>query len=343
MNKQLQHILYLREKVTKLEKKLNNLNTKRTITQGPPGPKGDVGNIGIKGEKGDIGNIGIKGEKGDVGDIGNVGKKGLETNGFITFILCPRPFINNYYDLQYNCIIALKQFKCTKKIVLCCNDEGIEEFCKKYDLIYEPDVDKNEWGTPLVRSIFELGYKNTDENDYTCYLNSDIMFLDNFDKTMLEFRKLYSNLDKFLITGCRSDKIPPHEKVNFEDKKWCEVAKSTYKMHLHAPTGIDYFIHTPKTYNKIPKGFAIGRWHWDRWLMNEAKTTKDVMTFNITNTCTAIHFDSLYYRSGKMGTQKEVDNKSHPEVKRNLNIGKGKNLDCSKIKSHWDNNKIIFK
>jgi hypothetical protein len=43
---------------------------------GPPGPKGDTGDIGPKGDKGDTGAIGPKGDKGDTGDIGPKGDKG---------------------------------------------------------------------------------------------------------------------------------------------------------------------------------------------------------------------------------------------------------------------------
>ena len=356
-------ICNIENRISILEKKIDKIDLKK---KGPPGPKGECGEIGdkgeigeigdkghtgeigdkgekgdsgIKGERGDIGDKGLKGDQGDKGDIGKTIKTELHNKGFVTFVLCPKPFLKQFYNVQYNCIIGLKQLKITKKIVLCCDDEGIEDFCNKHGLIYEPDVERNKYNTPLVDSIFKMGYKHTDKNDYTCYLNSDILFLKNVDDTLISFRKTYPNIDKFLLVGCRDDKRGPHEIVDFNNTKWSDW-NNWRKSNKHAPTGIDYFFHTPSTYRHIPE-FAIGRWHWDRWLVNEARNNTTV--FDCTKTVNAIHLDADYYRNGKIGTQKKVDNKRHPEVVKNINTGRGRNLDCSQMISYINNNSVKFK
>lgn len=43
----------------------------------PRGPKGDKGDIGLKGDKGEKGDIGPQGEKGNIGPIGPQGKQGI--------------------------------------------------------------------------------------------------------------------------------------------------------------------------------------------------------------------------------------------------------------------------
>lgn len=147
--------------------------------------------------------------------------------------------------------------------------------------------------------IFTAVHKYADDSDYICYINSDIILIGDFSKTVLKFRENYPTQDKLLLVGQRWDWKAP-EKIDFDDKNWestlKEKALSNGKMH--AITGTDYFVHTKTTYPFIYP-FAIGKGWWDMWLVGNAYRRKDVMTVDTTSTNFVIHQDGPWYQYGK--------------------------------------------
>jgi len=244
----------------------------------------------------------------------------------ITFVCCPKPFLPEYKIIQTNAILSWKRLKSCGKIVVCCNDEGIAEFCKDNQLIHEPTVKVNEWKTPLLDSIFELGKKHTDK--YMCYINSDIFLLDDFDDTFQAIKKL--NMDKFLTIGRRWDFYNFYE-VLFDTPDWKEkLLEATSKSAtLRDTSSVDYFLFTPSTYGYVHP-FAIGRYHWDRWLVYEAMR-QNYATIDASNTIYPIHQVSQWFQYQKPVAN--IDNNSE-EVRKNLNdfgwfMNYGKNIDDS--------------
>jgi hypothetical protein len=259
----------------------------------------------------------------------------------LTFVCCPKPFITEFELIQKNAILSWNNIGLDCKIVVCCDDYGVEGFCKKYNFIHEPNVERNEYGTPLVYSIFEKGYKHTDKNGFVCYINSDIILTSSFTKTYNEF-KSNSMLKNFLIIGQRWDMKNTYP-INFNDPNWeNDLEQIVYKENrLHSECGIDYFLHSPTTFNDIPKTFAIGRYHWDRWLVYNA-VTSGIHTIDVSKTVLCVHQDGHYYASHNIipvNLLSETD-----EVKRNCALFAkcGKNIDSSKYKTIYDNDKNIL-
>ena len=75
----------------------------------------------------------------------------------VTFVCCPKPFLPEFKIVQTNALLSWKNLKITKNVVVTGNDAGVKEFCEKHNLIHEPNVEVNEWNTPLISSIFDLG------------------------------------------------------------------------------------------------------------------------------------------------------------------------------------------
>jgi hypothetical protein len=257
----------------------------------------------------------------------------------ITFICCPKPFLPEYKNIQTNAILSWKNLKCCNNIVVVGDEFGIEEFCTENNLINEKNVNRNEWGTPLLDSIFELGYKHSEK--YVCYVNSDIIFLEDFDKTFEVIFKL--NKDKFLFTG-RQWSVKIDYLINFKDND--EVQKLILDVKNYnkqnASCAIDYFLHTKTTFEKILP-FAIGRWHWDRWLMYEALRI-NIMTIDLSDTIMAIHQDAKYYQNNSVIS---FHNMNTEEINRNrfglVNCWKtGANIDDSKYKTQFNQTDILI-
>ena len=65
---------------------------------------------------------------------------------------------------------------------------------------------------------------------------------------------------------------------------------------LHKPTGIDYFLFTPRLFDPIPP-FAIGRTAWDNWLIYRARSRRAAV-IDATRDVLAIHQNHDYAHGG---------------------------------------------
>ena len=242
----------------------------------------------------------------------------------ITFVCCPKPFIKEFYDIQNNAFISWTKLKSVKRIVICGDDEGVKEYADKLkalmqtqntdkEIIYHPKLKKNQYGTPLVSDIFRLGVQLTPEDMNMCYINCDIILLNDFDETYAKFSEL--NKKDFLLIGRRWDwRIP--ESIDFNESGWEDKVKekAINNGKLHQDTGIDYFVYSKTTFPFI-YDFAVGKFIWDQWLVGNAYR-RNIITINATNTIFAIHQDSPWFQYGKI-QQKSRAVQNTPEYRTN--------------------------
>jgi len=247
----------------------------------------------------------------------------------ITFVCCPKPFNSDFSMIQNNAIQSWLRLDITRTVVVVGCDAGVKEYTEQLNdilqpqlrIIHHPDVKVNEWKTPLVNSIFEIGRKYTPDDELLCYINSDIILLDSFGKSVTAWYDQFSETTKdVLLVGKRWDWYNPKE-INFDDPNWehvvTEQAKSDGKMHEHS--GIDYFAHTKTTYPFIYP-LAIGRYFWDWWLVGNC-FRRGVMTIDISETAFIIHQNSPWFQNGKIQTDRKKMYQTK-EVKRNHSFDK---------------------
>lgn len=103
---------------------------------------------------------------------------------------------------------------------------------------YLPSVERNEYGTPLVRSIFE----ETEERakyDILCYVNADIILFEDFLPAVAEIARQFS---RFLLVGRRTNLDVPTT-LDFSPQ-WQERLRNRLRMEgtLEALDGLDYFV-----------------------------------------------------------------------------------------------------
>lgn len=243
----------------------------------------------------------------------------------ITFVCCPKPFTEEFYDIQNNAIVSWTKLKSVNQIIICGDEIGVKEYAnsllnsvdrRRLEIIYIEKVKRNEYGTPLVDEIFRIGAEYCDK--YVCYINSDIVLLSDFDKTFEEYELTNSSVEECLIVGQRWDWFNP-KKINFEDSNWEENVKQVALKdgEMHAPSGIDYFLHTKTTYPFIHP-FGIGKFWWDNWLMGNAYKREHVKTVDVTSTVFAIHQNSPWFQGDKaLEYDKKQEFIRSPEVVKN--------------------------
>jgi hypothetical protein len=217
----------------------------------------------------------------------------------VTFVCCPKPFTTDFKDIQYNAIKSWTLLKTVDKILICGDEEGVEDFAKHIQtetttpIEYIKKVKRTVNGTPLVNSIFKIG--STHSQKYVCYINCDIILLSDFDTTFTEYINKFPKQKQCLLVGRRWDWQNPAP-VNFDDHEWQTNVKNVAinDGHMHTDSAIDYFIHTNTTFPKIHP-FAIGKFFWDNWLVGNAFRRPEVITIDLTETVFAIHQNSPWY------------------------------------------------
>lgn len=205
----------------------------------------------------------------------------------LTIFTTPKPFTGHNGVIQTNAIRSWLALKPTPEILVLGNDEGVAEVCAKFGLRHLPKVECNEYGTPLVSSLFSLA-QETASRDILCYVNADIILLSDFLPAIRQVKA-----QSYLIIGQRWD-LDVNEPIDFASPDWEErlLERVRKEGRLHPVTGIDYFVFPRGLYSRIPP-FAIGRTGWDNWLVYQARKSKAYL-IDATSAITAIHQNHDY-------------------------------------------------
>jgi len=233
----------------------------------------------------------------------------------------PKPFKDSYETIQVNAIQSWLLIDPVPEIILCGDEFGTSEICRKHNLIQIADIEKNSYGTPLLNDVFEKVIKLA-SNEIICYINTDIILLPDFSKSLTKLLSVQKSA--FLLTGNRWNlDISKNVDFNYDWEKRLRKEVIT-KGKLNRP-GIDYFIFKKSLYNTIPP-FAIGRFSWDLWLAFEAHSL-DCKVIDTTESMMAIHQNHDYPHLGLTKTyskRNRVFLELNPEIQQNQKLSNWK-------------------
>ena len=212
----------------------------------------------------------------------------------LTIFTTCRPFEGEFADIQRNAVTSWALLKPEPQIILIGAEMGTAELAKDMRLKYLPSVQRNIWDTPLLSSLFWSAI-TCGTGDVLCYVNSDIILLDDFMPAVEACARKFSGA--WLLTGPRWD-VPVEGQLNIEED-WRGSIRKTLKEHgkRHKPTGLDYFVFPRGTFE--PASFpplAVGRTAWDAWLVWKARS-KRVPTIDGSMSITAVH--QMHEKGGK--------------------------------------------
>lgn len=230
----------------------------------------------------------------------------------LTIFSIPKPFQGHHGVIQTNAIRSWIALRPACEVILFGNEEGIAEIACELGIRHIPDVDCNEYGTPLLNSALSLA-QNIAKYQLMCYVNADIILLSDFITAIGQIQK-----SPFLIVGRRTD-LKITQALNFNALGWelrlCSVINE--QGILHDKTGQDYFVFTRGLFKDIPP-FAVGRFTWDNWLIYYTRFLR-IPVIDATGVVTAIHqnHDYSYHSNGWKGLWEG------PEAQRNLELSGG--------------------
>jgi hypothetical protein len=180
----------------------------------------------------------------------------------LTIFSCPKAFRGQSGPAQRNAIQSWVRIAPKPEIILLGDEEGTTETAKEFGIKHVPSIERNDFGTPLVKSIFKEAERAA-SREVMCYLNADILLLSDF---MDAVKTVHNEMPRSLMVGRRwnLDVSGPIEfKEGWEQGIKEQVAR---RGKLVPHFFIDYFIFPKGVWGEIPT-FAIGRPAWDNWMI----------------------------------------------------------------------------
>jgi len=232
----------------------------------------------------------------------------------LTIFATPKPFAGHVGVIQRNALGSWVRLHPECQVILFGDEPGSADVAAALGIQHEPDVQRNELGTPLLNHIFARAQEIA-AHDLLGYVNCDIVLLRCFCEAVLRVAR---RSPEFLMVGRRCD-VPVTQPLDFQEPDWegrlRGLAMRSGKKQL--PHAVDYFVFSRGLYRDVPP-LAIGRGYWDHWLVWKARATK-VPVVDASAALLAVHqnHDYSHYPGGAKGVTSGV------EAKRNRALAGG--------------------
>jgi hypothetical protein len=225
----------------------------------------------------------------------------------ITFFTIPKPFAGHTGIIQDNALASWRRAVPDCEIVVCGDEPGARAAAERVGATFVADVERNEYGTPLLHSTF-LRVARSARHPILCYVNADIILLPDFAAAVAKIA-----LRPFLMVSRRwnLDVMVP---CDFASADWDERLRRRAhgEGELFLPSGIDCFVFPRESPLVEMPPFAVGRPGWDNWFIYNARK-RGIPVIDATRAVTLIH-QNHGYGHVRAGTG---DRWEGPEAQRN--------------------------
>jgi FkbM family methyltransferase len=222
----------------------------------------------------------------------------------LTIFTTTKPFSGHAGVIQRNAIQSWTKLNPRPEIILLGDEEGVAEIAREFGLRHVPQVERNEFGTPLISSLFQQA-RNLATNDVLVYINADIILLNDL---MPAVRQVAEKFDRFLMVGQRTNFNIPGL-INFGQESWETQLRQLVSQQgqLEQECAIDYFIFSKDLFADIPP-FAVGRPTWDNYTIYKA-IADGIPVIDATQSVTIVHqnHDYSHLPEGKIAHEKGVE------------------------------------
>src|SRR5687768_4247379 len=107
----------------------------------------------------------------------------------ITLFSAPKPFTNPHIAMIQRNAIKSWTLLPDVEVILLGEEEGLAQAAKELGVRHLPKVARNESGTPLISSMFQLARENS-TSDLLCIINADMILMTDFVEAVMECRSL---------------------------------------------------------------------------------------------------------------------------------------------------------
>jgi hypothetical protein len=217
----------------------------------------------------------------------------------LTLFTTPKAFQGHFGVIQRNALRSWTLVKPRPEIIVIGNDPGTREVCEELGLRHVPEVETNEYGTPLLSAIFAIG-QGLARYPLTCYINSDIILTSSF---LAGLQRAAQSLDgrPFLVIGRRWNVFLDHL-WDFSNPDWEQALRRFAIEHGYweSAGATDYFLF-PREVDWRILPFGVGRSAWDGWFLYNAKAI-GIPVIDASEIITVYHqqHDYSHLRGGKL-------------------------------------------
>jgi len=242
------------------------------------------------------------------------------TMPLITLFSAPKPFTNPHIAMIQRNAIRSWTLLPDVEVILLGEEDGLAEAAKELGVMHLPNVARNESGTPLISSMFQLARENS-HSDLLCIINADMILLPDFVEAAkqiltLDKRQQVVGLKRFVLLSQRWD-YDIAALLDFAAGWESRLEESVRKQNqLHRPAGSDFFLYPKSCYTDIPN-FTIGRAGWDNWMIYKARQQKWAV-IDCTPSVMIMHQNHDY--SHLPGGKSHYD---HPDTNENIRLAGG--------------------
>ena len=230
----------------------------------------------------------------------------------LTIFAVPKPFRGHIGIIQQNAIQSWTRLRPKCEIILLGDEEGVADIASKLGVKHEPCIARNEFGTPLVSSVFKTA-ETVASFPKLCYVNADILLLSDF---LPALQTTWSYNHEVMMVGRRWD-LDIVERLEFtSDWEMGLSEKLRTRGRRQSHSAIDYFVFPKGIWGEIPP-FALGRFRWDNWLLYDAISRK-IPVVDLSEYVVPIHQNHNY--SFHLHAASILES---PEAQQNLSHAKG--------------------
>ena len=117
----------------------------------------------------------------------------------ITLFTLPKPFVGHIGMIQRNALESWTRLHADIDIMVFGDEVGTAEVAAELGVRHFPDVDVNEYGTPLISRYFREA-EGAARHPRLCYVNADIVLFPDLLDAVAKV-----DLPKYLMSGRRTD------------------------------------------------------------------------------------------------------------------------------------------
>src|SRR6266487_1440967 len=230
----------------------------------------------------------------------------------ITLFSAPKPFTNAHIAMIQRNAIKSWTLLPDVEVMLLGEEAGLAEAAYELGVKHLSNVVRNESGTPLISSMFQLARENS-TSDLLCIINADMILMPDFVEVA---RRSRLQRDEFVLLSQRWD-LDITQPIDFT-QGWQNRLQSTVHVQgqLHRPAGSDFFLFPKFCYTDVPD-FTIGRAGWDNWMIYKARKEK-LSVIDCTPSVMVIHQNHDY--SHLPGGKPHYE---HPDTNENIRLAGG--------------------
>jgi hypothetical protein len=215
----------------------------------------------------------------------------------ITIFAMPKAFSGHFAVIQRNAITSWTHIRPRPEILLCGDDPGTAEIAAELGLHHIAQIARTPSGTPRLDDLFAQA-EDAVPDGLLCYVNADIMLPSNFHQVVQRL----AGWSPLMMIGRRWDTniTEPWDftRADWEDRLRAVVHGTGTQM---TPDYVDYFLFT-KGLGRDILPFALGRLHWDHWLVWHARK-RGAFVVDASAVVVAVHqnHDYSHHPTGRAG------------------------------------------